>query len=185
MKPLLFIILIGLSLPIKPVEPRYAGYLGNPITEVKKELVEPSTEVQKVAVITDDPDTWTEHECLARNVYWESKGEGVKGMALTAQITLNRVNSNKRYFPNTVCQVVRQKLTRGCSFSWFCDGKSDKPRELARFEEAKEVATKALQGEYKDLIKVKYYKRCDTPSDFFNTLVYKFRYKNHCYYSEG
>lgn len=181
MKPFIFIILIGLSLPIKPVEPRYTVYLGNPITEVKKELVEVPVEV----VITEDPDTWTEHECLARNVYWESKGEGIKGMALTAQITLNRVNSNKRYFPNTVCQVVRQKLTRGCSFSWFCDGKSDKPRELARFEEAKEVATKALQGKYISLTSVKYYKRCDVESSFFNNkLSFKFRYKNHCYFGE-
>jgi spore germination cell wall hydrolase CwlJ-like protein len=184
MKPLLFITLIALSLPVGVYEPRYTVEADLGIGDKTKGLVEPSREVQKVAVITDDPDTWTEHECLARNIYWESKGEGVKGMALTAQITLNRVNSNKRYFPNTVCQVVRQKLTRGCSFSWFCDGKSDKPRELARFEEAKEVATKALQGEYKDLVKVKYYKRCDTPSDFFNTLVYKFRYKNHCYFGE-
>ena len=203
MKYILFVILATFSQPSHVVNKVMISVVTIPLTSPLEGSVKPVERVYKVGntvvtpyeyrrvsttlvapVITDDPDTWTEHECLSRNIYWESKGEGIKGMALTAQITMNRVNSNKRYFPNTVCQVVRQKLRRGCSFSWFCDGRSDKPKELARFEEAKEIATKALQGDYNSLTSVKYYKRCDTESSFFNKLSFKFRYKNHCYFGE-
>lgn len=167
-----------LSTPIMLIEPRYTVSLGNPIGE---KLKAPES---KARLITDDPDTWTEHECLARNAYFEARGEGEHGMALVTQTVLNRMNSNKRYFPNTACQVVRQKIGKTCAYSWFCDGKSDRPKDLKLFEKAKIVADKAIMGYYTNLVKVKYYKRCDVESGFFDTLEYKFRYKNHCYFGE-
>lgn len=184
MKPLTFLLLLMFSGCIQSPPERFTVDLGNPIQEEIESLGEKPIMVEGVLAITDDPDTWTEHECLSRNAYFEARGEGVHGMALVTQTVLNRVNSNKRYFPNTACQVVRQKLTKGCAYAWFCDGKSDKPRDSKAFEEAKKVATNALLGQYKDLVKVKYFKRCDTYSSFFNRLSYKFRYKNHCYFGE-
>lgn len=46
-----------------------------------------------------------EVECLARNVYFEARGEGPKGMLAVAFVTLNRLKA--RYQP-TVCGVVNQ-----------------------------------------------------------------------------
>lgn len=72
-----------------------------------------------------------EHECLAKNLYFEARSEGESAMLAVGYVTLNRVEDPQ--FPNSVCEVVMQgprnggKITRhNCQFSWFCDGKSDK-----------------------------------------------------------
>jgi spore germination cell wall hydrolase CwlJ-like protein len=46
-------------------------------------------------------------ECLARNVYFESRGEPPAGMRAVAEVTMNRVAS--RLYPGSVCAVVYQK----------------------------------------------------------------------------
>ena len=67
-------------------------------------------------------DLSTEHQqdidCLASNIYFEPRGEPIKGQVAVAMVTLNRVVSKD--FPNTVCGVVLQRNTRVCQFSWYC-----------------------------------------------------------------
>ena len=68
--------------------------------------------------------------CLALNVYHEARSEPVVGQYAVAHVTINRVQSNR--WPNDVCKVVKQGYHKGrhrCQFSWYCDGKSDKPYE--------------------------------------------------------
>jgi N-acetylmuramoyl-L-alanine amidase len=45
--------------------------------------------------------------CLALNVYYESRGEPLAGMHAVAEVTMNRVAS--RRYPATVCEVVYEK----------------------------------------------------------------------------
>ncbi len=45
--------------------------------------------------------------CLARNIYYEARGESAKGRRAVAKVTLNRVASSR--FPNTICDVVYEK----------------------------------------------------------------------------
>jgi spore germination cell wall hydrolase CwlJ-like protein len=45
--------------------------------------------------------------CLARNIYYESKGEPEKGKVAVGMVTLNRTEHPD--FPGTVCEVVKQK----------------------------------------------------------------------------
>ena len=45
--------------------------------------------------------------CLARNVYYEARGESAAGRYAVAEVTMNRVASP--YYPDTVCEVVYQK----------------------------------------------------------------------------
>lgn len=45
--------------------------------------------------------------CLARNVYFEARGEPLAGQFAVAEVTLNRRAS--RLFPRTICEVVYQK----------------------------------------------------------------------------
>ena len=80
-------------------------------------------------------------ECLAMNVYHEARGQGLAGQLAVMHVTLNRVRDP--YFPNTICGVVYQGPVRPswknngtyipirhkCQFSWWCDGKSDVPKE--------------------------------------------------------
>ena len=82
---------------------------------------------------SDIPEYHRDIECLALNIYHESRNESTAGQVGVAQTTLNRVES--RQFPSTVCDVVYQGMYRngipirdGCQFSWFCDGKSDNPK---------------------------------------------------------
>ena len=46
-------------------------------------------------------------ECLARNIYYEARGEPKNGQKAVAKVTLNRVNSSR--FPNSICEVVYEK----------------------------------------------------------------------------
>jgi N-acetylmuramoyl-L-alanine amidase len=60
--------------------------------------------------------------CLARNIYFEARGEPIAGQYAVAEVTMNRRAS--RLYPNTVCEVVHQKNwdpIRGryvSAFSW-------------------------------------------------------------------
>jgi spore germination cell wall hydrolase CwlJ-like protein len=45
--------------------------------------------------------------CLARNVYYEARGEPSAGRYAVAEVTMNRVRSPR--FPDTVCEVVYEK----------------------------------------------------------------------------
>ena len=70
-----------------------------------------------------------------------------------AEVTLNRVESSA--FPDEVCEVVKQGYERGrhrCQFSWYCDGKSDKPRNPKAWRKAIAVASYALEQEQNTLL---------------------------------
>lgn len=71
-------------------------------------------------------DFYKQANCLATNIYFEARGEPIKGQIAVAMVTLNRVADEA--FPKTICEVVYQgKSSKGhCQFSWYCDGKSDK-----------------------------------------------------------
>lgn len=51
-------------------------------------------------------------DCLARNVYFEARGEPLPGQYAVAEVTMNRTASGR--FPDTVCGVVYQK-----SWDWI------------------------------------------------------------------
>jgi spore germination cell wall hydrolase CwlJ-like protein len=98
-------------------------------------------------------------ECLALNMYHESRGQGIAGELAVTAVVLNRVN-DKRY-PNTICEVVEQGPTRAswqdpkirfpvknrCQFSWFCDGKSDTPRNKKIYNRMYNLADAILGNE--------------------------------------
>ena len=77
-------------------------------------------------------------ECLAKNIYFEGRDQPWVGQVAIAQVTLNRVKSLA--FPNTICEVVQQKKRQICQFSWYCDGKSDQPKDIKDYNKATEVA---------------------------------------------
>lgn len=90
--------------------------------------------------------------CLALNIYHEARGESIKGQIAVGLVTLNRVAS--KLYPNTICKVVKQakrwngNLVRGkCQFSWWCDGRSDTPRNREAWVKAKSIA-KVVLGSY-------------------------------------
>ncbi|HEX7034620.1 MAG TPA: cell wall hydrolase [Pseudomonadales bacterium] len=84
-----------------------------------------------------------ELDCLAHTLYWEAKSEGREGMVAVGWVVLNRQQSPE--FPDGLCEVVYQGgETPPCQFSWWCDGKSDRPREADNWALAREVAARLL-----------------------------------------
>lgn len=66
------------------------------------------------AVYKDD----RQAHCMARNIYFESANQGVRGQIAVGQATMNRVKDQR--FPKTICDVVHQKTGPLCQFSWIC-----------------------------------------------------------------
>ncbi|MEM7025184.1 MAG: cell wall hydrolase [Pseudomonadota bacterium] len=78
-------------------------------------------------------------------MYWEAKSEGPDGMLAVGQVVLNRVSHPE--FPDTICGVVRQGGEQPpCQFSWWCDGKSDRPTEADAWSDATRIAEKVLRN---------------------------------------
>ena len=97
----------------------------------------------------DKEDTTKALECLSLNIYFEGRNQPWVGKLAIAQVTMNRVFSES--FPNTVCEVVLQENMKTCQFSWWCDGKSDTPRNYAALEEARRVAMFVYSNSFPDV----------------------------------
>lgn len=102
-----------------------------------------SAQAMKVETYKKSPELF----CLAQNIYFEARGEPLLGKIAVGHVVLNRV-ADKR-FPDHVCKVIRQgghRRLHRCQFSWWCDGKSDAPRDVKAWYEAIFVAHLIRKG---------------------------------------
>jgi spore germination cell wall hydrolase CwlJ-like protein len=85
-------------------------------------------------------------KCLAEAVYFEARGEAVRGQIAVAQVVLNRAFSG--FYPNTVCAVVFQSKYRHtvCQFTFACESNTDVIREPDMWERARKIAKAMLDG---------------------------------------
>lgn len=82
--------------------------------------------------------TKTQVECLTQNVYFEANSEPYKGQLAVAIVTLSRVNSEE--YPNSVCEVVRQKTASTCQFSWWCEKNKMHKAMYYKYSEQEKIA---------------------------------------------
>jgi N-acetylmuramoyl-L-alanine amidase len=76
-------------------------------------------------------------------VYWEAKSCGREDMTAVGWVVLKRLADAD--FPADVCAVVKQGGEQPpCQFSWWCDGKSDRPEDDEAWRRAREVADELL-----------------------------------------
>lgn len=90
-------------------------------------------------------------KCLALNIYFEARGEPTAGKIAVGHVVLNRVAD--RRFPKQICSVVRQggEIRRNrCQFSWWCDGRSDEPRDQQAWRESVLIAALINRGATSD-----------------------------------
>ncbi|WP_232822992.1 cell wall hydrolase [Oceanibium sediminis] len=89
--------------------------------------------------------------CLAEALYFEARGESLRGQIAVAEVILNRVDSRK--YPDTVCGVIAQGESRkhGCQFSFRCDGKPETFSERATYKKLHALAQDMLAGRKKSL----------------------------------
>ena len=92
-----------------------------------------------------------ELNCLARNVYYEARGEPVAGQYAVAEVTMNRKASAR--YPQSVCAVVYQKNWDAIrkryvgAFSWTEFSALPEPRG-ADWERAWKVAQDVYDGRH-------------------------------------
>ena len=77
--------------------------------------------------------------CLAKNIYYEARGEPMQGKIAVAQVTLNRV-THRTEFQSSICGVVYAKH----QFSWTME-KHREPRGEA-WREAQALAKAVIIG---------------------------------------
>ncbi|MDX1780701.1 MAG: cell wall hydrolase [Thalassovita sp.] len=92
-----------------------------------------------------------EWQCMAEALYFEARGESVKGQFAVAEVIMNRVDSPR--FPNTVCGVVHQGTGRKyqCQFTYTCDGYKEVIAEHDAYARVGKVAKLMVNGAPREL----------------------------------
>ncbi|WP_037149626.1 cell wall hydrolase [Rhizobium freirei] len=87
-----------------------------------------------------------EQQCLATGIYFEARGEAVKGQAAVAQVILNRVRNPA--YPKTICGVVYQNEDwhNACQFSFACDNIKKRVNSPEHWHIARQVAMAVTAG---------------------------------------
>jgi spore germination cell wall hydrolase CwlJ-like protein len=83
-------------------------------------------------------------ECLSKAIYFESRGETLRGQFAVAEVILNRVDSPD--YPGSICGVVQQRGGGGCQFSYVCDGRADRMRDPEAMWRAERIARVMMDG---------------------------------------
>jgi len=128
---------------------------------------------------------------MALNIYHEARGEPVVGQVAVAQSVLNRIADNR--YPNTVCGVVKQAkynpwdsvtpIRNQCQYSWFCDGKSDTPKDDKAMLEATIVAQFVLSGSSRDVTEGATHYHADYVYPYWaDSLIPTIKIGSHIYY---
>jgi spore germination cell wall hydrolase CwlJ-like protein len=87
-----------------------------------------------------------EQKCLTAGIYFEARGENLKGQAAVAQVILNRVRNPT--YPDSICGVVYQNdhWHNRCQFSFACDGIRDRVTSPAHWAMARDIAMAVTAG---------------------------------------
>jgi len=134
------------------------GHLSNLV----KPLVQPSPTVSSSGRVKYTND-WlrvlpkasgdAEWRCLSEALYFEARGETVKGLFAVAEVIMNRVASSR--FPSSVCGVINQGTGAkyACQFTYTCDGRPEEIHEPASWARVGKVAKIMLAGAPRPLTK--------------------------------
>ena len=137
------------SLPMPADEPARAIESGESIAakgEVNSDNQRMKTPAERLGLF-DDKSRAKSEKCLTEVVYFEARGEAVRGQIAVAQVVLNRAFSG--FYPSTVCGVVYQNKHRhlACQFTFACDNNPDVVKEPDMWERARKIAKAMLDGQ--------------------------------------
>jgi spore germination cell wall hydrolase CwlJ-like protein len=134
------------SLPAAVDDPSKAGESIASKGEVNSDNQRAKTPAERLGLF-DEKARGKQEKCLAEAVYFEARGEAVRGQIAVAQVVMNRAFSG--FYPNTVCGVVYQNKHRhlACQFTFACDRVADVVREPDMWDRAKKIAKAMLDGQ--------------------------------------
>jgi spore germination cell wall hydrolase CwlJ-like protein len=123
-------------------------------------------------------------KCLANAVYFEARGEPVRGQIAVAQVVMNRVFSP--FYPNDVCGVVYQNAHRhlACQFTFACDGIPDVVTEPDAYARAFRIARDMLDGRLwmPEIAKATHYHAYWVHPDWVNEMKKMYKLGVHSFY---
>jgi spore germination cell wall hydrolase CwlJ-like protein len=134
------------SLPVTSDDPSKAGESIASKGEVNSDNQRVKTPAERLGLF-DEKARGRHEKCLAEAVYFEARGEAVRGQIAVAQVVMNRAFSG--FYPSTVCGVVYQNKHRhlACQFTFACDNVADVVREPDMWDRAKKIAKAMLDGQ--------------------------------------
>jgi spore germination cell wall hydrolase CwlJ-like protein len=91
--------------------------------------------------------------CLSEALYFEARGETIKGQFAVAEVIMNRVASSR--FPDSVCGVINQGTGRkfACQFTYTCDGRAEVITEKSNYARLRKIAKLSMSDLPKTLTK--------------------------------
>ena len=129
--------------------------------------------------------------CMAVAIYFEARSEPLAGQLAVANVVMNRVWDER--YPNDVCEVITQGRLGSkptdivyrdqCQFSFYCDGKSDDPKNEEAFDFAVDIASYVLAGVWLDQTDgATHYHAIDVSPDWAMVKTRVVRIENHIFY---
>jgi spore germination cell wall hydrolase CwlJ-like protein len=156
------------------------------------------------SITTSADEESPEFICLVENIYFESKGESMRGKIAVGVVTLNRLKDSR--YPKTICEVVKQGPVREswktrqdstlaadqrlynpirhrCQFSWWCDGYKERIKYDENWIDSVRAAKSALTGKYDDLVDgATHYHAVYVTPEWANRLKFIVQIDNHKFY---
>jgi len=156
------------------------------------------------SITTSADEESPEFICLVENIYFESKGESMRGKIAVGIVTLNRLKDPR--YPKTICEVVKQGPVREswktrqdptlsadqrqynpirhrCQFSWWCDGYKERIKYDENWIDSVRAAKSALSGRYDDLVDgATHYHAVYVTPEWANRLRFIVQIDNHRFY---
>ena len=156
------------------------------------------------SITTSADEESPEFICLVENIYFESKGESMRGKIAVGVVTLNRLKDPR--YPKTICEVVKQGPVREswktrqdstlaadqrlynpirhrCQFSWWCDGYKERIKYDENWIDSVRAAKSALTGKYDDLVDgATHYHAVYVTPEWANRLRFIVQIDNHKFY---
>ena len=131
-----YLLFVDMVLGLRVVDVQAEGLLNKHVEHATKQIeLHTEPKFRNTFMVFSDEQI----ECLAMNVYHEARNESLSGKIAVIIVTMNRVTDKR--FPESICKVVHQgkhyysKKSKKylphrdrCQFSWYCDGRSDKPK---------------------------------------------------------
>jgi len=130
----------------EPAKATESGESVAPKGEVNTDNQRAKTPAERLGLF-DEKSRAKSEKCLADAVYFEARGEAVRGQIAVAQVVMNRTFSG--FYPNTVCGVVYQNKNHhmACQFTFACDNTPDVVNEPDMWDRAKKIAKAMLDGQ--------------------------------------
>lgn len=129
-------------LAVAAAQPAPSAAPDSPILPAMAEVVSPSAAFEQAM----KNKLLKEHNCLAELLYYEARGEPLKGQKGVAEVVFTRMR--KGNYGHSICAVVYEGAGRpNCQFSFTCNGAMRAPKNPVAWMKAQQLAVRILTGE--------------------------------------